>query len=75
MLNSDYAIQLLARQRHQELLDAAANERLARIALGGRQPWWRRLLARPATSHRPRTALPGDSGVPLVGLSPARHAR
>ena len=75
MLNSDYAIQMLAHQHHQELLDEAANERLARIALSGRQPWWRRLLARRATSRRPRIALPGDSGVPFAGLSPAQHAR
>jgi hypothetical protein len=41
-LNNDYTLLILTRQRHQELMAAAAQDRLARIALSGHQPWWRR---------------------------------
>ena len=51
-VNHDYTIHVLAHQRHQELTAAAARDRLASIALSQRQPWWRRLSLRAATSRR-----------------------
>jgi hypothetical protein len=43
-LNNDYMIQLLAHERHAELLAEAANARLARMARASRDPWWRHPL-------------------------------
>lgn len=43
-LNNDYIIQTLSDQKVRELHAQAANDRLVRIATGGRLPWWRRLL-------------------------------
>lgn len=49
-LYNDYNLSIVARQRHSELLAVAANDRLARIALSGREPWWRRARSRLTTS-------------------------
>ena len=51
-LTNDYTVQLLAVQKSIELRAEADNDRLARIALAGRQPWWRRLFQR---TDRPAT--------------------
>ena len=48
-LINDYSIQLLAVQKGIELRAEADNNRLARLALAGRQPWWRRLFQRTGT--------------------------
>ncbi len=48
-LINDYTFQLLAVQKGLDLRAEVENDRLARIALAGRQPWWRRLFQRAAT--------------------------
>ena len=56
-LNNDYTTQLWWQQHHQELMAVAANDRLVRIALSGRPPWWRR-HSRSTPANR-RAATPG----------------
>jgi hypothetical protein len=41
---NEYTIQLLAQQRHAELIAEAANDRLVRIARSGRPSWRQRIL-------------------------------
>ncbi|HEX8488098.1 MAG TPA: hypothetical protein VF642_06105 [Propionibacteriaceae bacterium] len=60
-LNNDYTIQLWSQQRHQELMAAAANDRLASIAMSGRGPRWWRHSAR-ATSRRRFSLVTSHSG-------------
>ena len=40
---NDYAVKVIADQRQREFQAEAANARLARMAAGERQVWWRRL--------------------------------
>ena len=62
-LTSDYFTQVLIQQRHQELLATAASDRLARLALSGRQRWWRRLMARAAGARVTKPATPSASSM------------
>jgi hypothetical protein len=43
-LNSDYAMQIIVNQKVRDYHHEAAQDRLARLALEGRKPWWRRLM-------------------------------
>lgn len=43
-LNSDYMMRILTRQRHQELMAEAANDRLILIARQDGTSWWRHLI-------------------------------
>lgn len=43
-LHNDYLINITVKQQHAELLERAAQERLARQLPGRPAPWWRRLV-------------------------------
>lgn len=45
-INSDFTYTVLAEQRREDLMAEAANDHLAKLALEGRTPTWRRLLGR-----------------------------
>ena len=63
-LHNDYLINTLVKQRHAELLDRAAEDRLAREMPGRSASWWRRLVdgwrrplwRRPEIASTPRAA-------------------
>jgi hypothetical protein len=59
-LNNDYAMQIISDQKMQEFRGAVERNRLARIAVGVHQPWWRRLFGAPAHS---------------TGIQPKKQAR
>ena len=40
---NDYSVKIMAEQRQRDFQAEAASERLARVAAGERQVWWRRL--------------------------------
>ena len=42
MIN-DYSISILAKQRRQDFMAEAANDRLAHLATANRTSWWRRV--------------------------------
>lgn len=58
-LNNDYTVQALTRQRHQELMAAAAKDRLARMVPNHRQPWWRRRSGKTPGGRRLVALTPG----------------
>jgi hypothetical protein len=66
-MHNDYLINILAKQQHAELLERAAQDRLARELPGRSAPWWRRLVD---GRHRPRRSRLGHgaSRVPAVPL-------
>ena len=71
-LTNDYTVQLLAVQKGIELRAEADNDRLVRIALAGRQPWWRRLFQRtdtPAADGSANGVRPRQAGLrrPQIG--------
>jgi hypothetical protein len=53
-LHNDYQINILAKQQHAELLERAAQDRLARELPGRSAPWWRRLVDGRHLPRRPR---------------------
>ena len=53
-LHNDYLINILAKQQHAELLERAAQDRLARELPGRSTPWWRRLVDGRHLPRRPR---------------------
>jgi hypothetical protein len=42
-MNNDYLFSIIAKQRRQDLIAEAANNRLAHLATANRMPWWRRV--------------------------------
>jgi hypothetical protein len=60
---NDYSVKIIAEQRQRDFQAEAANERLARVALGERQVWWRRLRRTfaPAATTSPVTARTGST--------------
>jgi hypothetical protein len=52
MIN-DYSISILAKQRRQDFMDEAANDRLAHLATANRTPWWRRVGHAMLPARRP----------------------
>jgi hypothetical protein len=55
-LHNDYLIDILVKQQHAELLERAAQDRLARELPGRSVPWWRRLVEGRHGARRPRLA-------------------
>jgi len=66
-LNNDYIINTLANQEVKELHAWAANDRLARLAMAGRQPWWRRLAGLVRAGHPAPSANGAQAGREAVG--------
>ena len=62
--NSDFSFTIIAEQRRADLMAEAAQDRLARLALEGRTPTWRRFLDR---VHR------GSEGRRAGTLATAQH--
>ena len=52
-MNNDYLFSIIAKQRRQDLIAEAANNRLARLAAANRTPWWRRVGHTLTPAHRP----------------------
>ncbi len=52
-MNNDYLFSIIAKQRRQDFIAEAANDRLARLATANRTPWWRRVGHTLAPAHRP----------------------
>ena len=42
-MNNDYLFSIIAKQRRQDFMAEAANDRLAHLATADRTPWWRRV--------------------------------
>jgi hypothetical protein len=55
-LINEYAMQVMAEGKRQDFLAEVARDRLARIALQGHRPWWRRLFTPPGTERTAREA-------------------
>ena len=71
-INNDYLHLQIAAQRQRELHAQAANDRLARQAMAGRTPWWRRLADTAGQGSRPARAL--GNGV-RAGYHGVAHSR
>ena len=57
-MNSDFTYTIIAEQRRTDLMAEAAQDRLAKLALEGRTPTWRRLLDRVRRGSQRRPARP-----------------
>jgi hypothetical protein len=55
-LTNEYTMQIMADAKAQDFLAEADRNRMARIALQGHRPWWRRLFTPPATRLTAREA-------------------
>ena len=77
-LTNEYAMQIMAEGKRQDFLAEVARDRLARIALEGHRPWWRRLFTPPATQLTAREAngVRADRvGLQKTGIGAHRVAR
>jgi len=67
-LHNDYLINILVKQQHAELLERAAQDRLARELPCRSAPWWRLLVE---GRHRPRHPRLGRRATRPAGRVPA----
>ena len=67
-LHNDYLINILVKQQHAELLERAAQDRLARELPGRSAPWWRRLVE---GRRQPRQSRLGRGATRRAGRLPA----
>jgi hypothetical protein len=69
-LHNDYLINIVAKQQHTELLDRAAEDRLARLLPSRPAPWWRRFVVGRRRTQRPRLGGAGSHRAARVGAVP-----